>query len=412
MLMLAKLCGGLLLASLVTAAEVPNPDSALGQGCAKDAADHLEAGWQSPPEELHGLDLLQTDVHLMKQVSHAQPVLHMTAPTSNSNPESAKEAALASLGALSPVSLLEIEATGKHSVSVANVHVMARFVTGLTTKDGATIIIVLAVLVLLCFLVCFLVPSFMGGSAHQGRLPPLPFVPDTPAKASPAQALLQAPQMTNPAQSPMQASYAKKRPQANVSSPSNLPPICPSLILPHTEARFMVPTENIIRGQGQLEIRGTSGRRLLSGTITDTPAGHRCLALASCGCEEDPRVTILSPPREYGRETRPGTLDTLEIFGKGGTYYGTLEQASNGGAVLKCSDQAVMSLEIAGADMKMTASAMDGRLLATAGKHVQVSIRSEEAGDTWKLQVKPNCDAVLIASCMLGVLLFGDGLGR
>jgi hypothetical protein len=215
--------------------------------------------------------------------------------------------------------------------------------------------------------------------------------------------------MTNPAQSPMQASYAKKRPHENIPSPSNLPPMCPSLILPHTEARFVVPTEDIIRGQGQLEIRGTSGRRLLSGTITETPAGHRCLALASCGAEEDP-VMILSPPREDGRERQPGQLDTLEIFGKGGSHYGTLEQAPKGGAILKCAEQAVMSLEIAGCDMKMTASAMDGRLLATAGKHVQVSIRSEEAGDTWKLQVKPNCDAVLIASCMLGVLLFGDGV--
>merc|ERR1719253_1356877 len=58
--------------------------------------------------------------------------------------------------------------------------------------------------------------------------------------ASGAQRLLEAPNSTNSAQSPMQARYAVPQQQSIVaagdSGPPVLPPICPSLILPHTEA--------------------------------------------------------------------------------------------------------------------------------------------------------------------------------
>jgi hypothetical protein len=98
----------------------------------------------------------------------------------------------------------------------------------------------------------------------------------------------------------------------------------------------------------------------------------------------------------------------MELYGKSGQFYGTLEPAVGGGAVLWCENRPVMCLESGGGDLRMIASTMDGRLLASAGKNVQVAVRRLESHDTWKLQVKPSFDAVLIAACMLGTLLFGQ----
>merc|ERR1719316_403511 len=94
---------------------------------------------------------------------------------------------------------------------------------------------------------------------------------------------------------------------------SEVPPICPSLILPHTEARFMIQMDHLQRSApGPLNILGTSGRKLLHALVCDTPDSRRCLMLASCGCEDDPRTCIFTP--------QPGAVDSqaLEVFGKAG----------------------------------------------------------------------------------------------
>jgi len=286
-------------------------------------------------------------------------------------------------------------------------HTFSRFVAGLRLRlgnPGSTIFFVI-ILVALLAIFALVGPMILGNGATGRSDDKIDKIP----QSSPAQQLLQAPQSTTSAQSPITASYNRSpaAPMASLGSgsPATLPPICPSLILPHTEARFMIPFESLERGNGALEIRGTSGRKLLHGTVQDTDGGRRSLQIASSGCEEDPRVTVIAPAREGGSDQK-GSMGVLEIYGKGGKFYGTLEAAEDGGAVLRCAGQFVMSLEIAGGDdMRMTASSVDGRLLASAGNNVQGS-RSQESSDTWKLQVKPNNDAVLIAACMLGVLLF------
>jgi hypothetical protein len=211
---------------------------------------------------------------------------------------------------------------------------------------------------------------------------------------------------------PSYVAAARDSPVAPGADPGTVPPVCPSLILPHTEARFMIPIDSLMRASGELDIRGTSGRKLLHGNVRPTPEGRQSLALASCGMEEDPRVTVLAPPRNLVSSLTGGGMEVLEIFGKGGQFYGTLEPARGGGAVLKHNGEIVMSLEVGSSDFSsdllMSASSMDGRLLASAGKNVQVQNKwVENPGETWKLMVKPGSDAVLIAACMLGVLLFG-----
>lgn len=272
----------------------------------------------------------------------------------------------------------------------------------LTARDNASIALIVLVGGIVCLCICLVVPMFFTGSAR--ATPPMRLRAGLPHPAGGsalhseipgAQQLLQAPRRTAPN-------------APNLSS--GPPPICPSLILPHTEARFMIPIESLMRASGELDIRGTSGRKLLHGSVTETPDGNRCLALASCGCEEDPRVTVVAPARA-GQGPLSGTssgMSTMELFGKGGNFYGTLEPGPDGGAVLRCEGEIVMSLDPGAGDLRMTASSMDGRLLASAGKNVQVAVRQLESHDTWKLQVKPGLDAVLIVSCMLGAMLFGQ----
>jgi hypothetical protein len=55
-------------------------------------------------------------------------------------------------------------------------------------------------------------------------------------------------------------------------------------------------------------------------------------------------------------------------------------------------------------DFHMTASAMDGCVLASAGRNLAIGGR-QDGLDSWKLQAKPGTDAVLITSCMLGLIL-------
>lgn len=187
-------------------------------------------------------------------------------------------------------------------------------------------------------------------------------------------------------------------------NPDLPPPICPSLILPRTEARFMVKMQTLQQGisistGSVLDILGTSRRKLLHASIVEENAGGRQLALASVGCEDNPRVFVRAGPvpLSMGDSDAP---QSMEIHGRRGALYGTLEASSNGGATLHHGGRKVMSIEEGtSADMQMTASMVDGRTIATAGRS------NDGHGDAWKLQVMPGADAILIASCMLALIL-------
>jgi len=193
----------------------------------------------------------------------------------------------------------------------------------------------------------------------------------------------------------------------------DLPPICPSLILPHTEARFMIQMDHLKRSWlGPLNILGTSGRKLLHALVCDTPDNRRCLMLASCGCEDDPRTCIFTPADATDPQAE------LEVFGKSGKFYGWLEFPGGNQALLTHSGNdgetnRVLQIDMGNAtDLRMSASTMDGKLLASAGR--SVAGQTAEGKDTWKMQVKPGTDAVLITSCMLALIVLkpwpsGDG---
>jgi len=167
-----------------------------------------------------------------------------------------------------------------------------------------------------------------------------------------------------------------------------LVPICQALILPRTEARFLVSMTSFIQMPGgQVEIKGTSGRPLLCAMIGQRD-GLPTLALASIGCEDDPRAFIAKTGMVQG--------GPMEVYGRGGEPYGEIRPGP-GGAMLACNGAPVMKIDLGISDeLVMSATTMDGNLLG-------VGRAPPGAGDQWKLVVKPGQDAVLIAACMLAL---------
>jgi len=188
------------------------------------------------------------------------------------------------------------------------------------------------------------------------------------------------------------------------------PPICPALILPSTEASFMLPLDDVMKSQGKFDIMGPSGRKLLSVFVGSAPRGRRCVAVLPLN-SEDPRCTIFSP--DVGRSD-------MDINGRRGQSYGTLrasEEFSNC-YVLQVSGRAAMHLRVQDADaLILMATTVSGRVLATGGPLDAAKPSSEfapeehspSASKIWRLQIKPGMDAVLMLSCMLALGVFQLG---
>lgn len=173
------------------------------------------------------------------------------------------------------------------------------------------------------------------------------------------------------------------------------PPICASLILPNAEACFEIHLESLARGRApSMEILGTSGRKLLQATTTMLPNGRNCLAIASAGCEDEPRAAVCTSSK----------VGVFEVFGRGGQMYGTLEMSSNGtGGVLHHDGLPVMVVEIGSRpDLRATATTPDGQILGSAGRK-----DPQEPGmdEMWRLQARPGVDSVLLCASMLSLML-------
>jgi len=178
--------------------------------------------------------------------------------------------------------------------------------------------------------------------------------------------------------------------------------------MPHTEARFMIKMDSLVRFSSEtmsLDIDGTGGRTLLRALFWQAEDGRRCLGIASVNCEDVPRVVVSTPTPESADQ------QTLEVRGTNNYFYGVVESsASVIGCVLKHRDQRVMMLEEGDpADLRMTAYAIDGSPLAAAGRWVSSTQRA--GGDDWRITVKPGVDAVLIIACMLSKLLLRPVVG-
>lgn len=215
-----------------------------------------------------------------------------------------------------------------------------------------------------------------------------------------------------PGQTPTHSHSSPETTETSFPDVVGPPPVCRSRILPHTEARFIIGMDHLMRiSTGTLNILGTSSKTLLQAILKETADGGRVLSIAAPGIEDDPYMRIFAPP-----ETNDPTPSPLEVFSKAAVFYGTLERspADQNRTILKRRNQPVMLLDkIHDGDLRTFAADMNGDMLATAARAPGASHHTHsEAGD-WKLRVKPGVDAVLCTGAMLAIwLLQSVGHGR
>lgn len=185
------------------------------------------------------------------------------------------------------------------------------------------------------------------------------------------------------------------------------PAICPSLILPTSEARFMISLDALVQlTRGSLDILGNSGRKLLHAALSDTVDGRRCLMLASVNCEDDPRVSIFTRPRAFAGQTET----TLDIFGRYGAPYGTLH-AREGFSQLVCEGRPVMTVSPGIDETQLAAALLDGTVLGRGSQKNSGTTTALQGSQCWSVVVSAGVDAVLIMSCMLARILLTPSPG-
>eukprot|EP00930_Biecheleria_cincta_P075667 TRINITY_DN62846_c0_g1_i1.p1 TRINITY_DN62846_c0_g1~~TRINITY_DN62846_c0_g1_i1.p1 ORF type:complete len:381 (+),score=40.63 TRINITY_DN62846_c0_g1_i1:52-1194(+) len=176
----------------------------------------------------------------------------------------------------------------------------------------------------------------------------------------------------------------------------NPPAICPSLVLPMHEARFMISLGRIracMQGQlGPIDILGLSGHKLLHGMLEDARESGTRLTIASVNRENDPRAIIVTGKSVFRHE----------VHGPDGQTYGTLD-FFGARVLLMQSITPVMVFDAGDPNaLQYIASGMDGRVLATAGRHAN---ELSEEDEVWRLQVRPGIDSILTMICMLAIIL-------
>lgn len=190
------------------------------------------------------------------------------------------------------------------------------------------------------------------------------------------------------------------------------PPMLPTMILPRTEARFMLPLDSL-KGPltGPLEILGSSGRKLLQATTSRTSDGRHCLAVASIGCEHDPWTLIIKPlpTGVLGTSSSSGVGLDMDVYGKSSGFYGHIQSEplhESNSSVLHHGESfnPVMYFGMRDReDLCMTAMSAEGDFLASSQRATGEGLGI--SGDIWGLTVQPGADALLIMSCMLAIIL-------
>ncbi|CAK9051633.1 unnamed protein product [Durusdinium trenchii] len=189
-------------------------------------------------------------------------------------------------------------------------------------------------------------------------------------------------------------------PTAAQYSPSDGPPvICRELVLPETEARFLIEAASLRSGsatQKEVIILGGSGRQpLLVAYLKDGG-----LSLHSMGANsmvvESPRAVVLP-----GRSPH-----NFEILDRDFKSYGELESIS-GRMTLRCNGQPVLLIDEMPEELGYNASQLDGRTLATGrlAPEVPAHVLQKLGGEAWRLRVVAGCDAIVVLSTMLTAML-------
>eukprot|EP00434_Breviolum_minutum_P040419 symbB.v1.2.035916.t1/scaffold4948.1/size32527/1 len=188
-------------------------------------------------------------------------------------------------------------------------------------------------------------------------------------------------------------------------SPSDGPPvICRELVLPETEARFLIDAASLRAGASAkvVTILGGSGRQpLLVAYMQDHGPKGRQLWLHSMGQNS----TVLDTPRAV---VVPGrSASNFEVYDRDLKFYGELEGSSPGRLTLMCNGYPVLVIDETSDELHFNACQLDGRMLATGrlAPDVPQHVLAKLGGDAWRLRVVAGCDAIVVLSTMLTAML-------
>jgi len=185
------------------------------------------------------------------------------------------------------------------------------------------------------------------------------------------------------------------------SSPTSWPPpICPTLILPKTEARLLIAVSSLHDPKAEMiDIVSTSQKKLLTLSIGCQADGGKFLSISSTGTEDDPRASVYHTKDE-------SSTPVLRIDGKRGAPYGILKEDASLARLAPDSHVYILHYDGQPAlQVKTTGDALTDFVASAPGDWNAVLARASLEADTWKIQITAGADGILMMSCFLGLML-------
>lgn len=182
---------------------------------------------------------------------------------------------------------------------------------------------------------------------------------------------------------------------------SKLPPLCPSLLMAHCEARFGIPMYQIAEltrdGYGELTIVGITINPLLRAVVKEVGCS-RTLEISLPESNSVPRATLTTSSEDWNSKV-------LAIHGMQG-FYGNLEMRSTGACCVVKDGETVLYIDGQADDLHLVLKSGAGLKLAD----VRCSAEPFGGIEHVEIRVEPDIDTVLIIAVVLAVLLLSPYL--
>jgi hypothetical protein len=187
---------------------------------------------------------------------------------------------------------------------------------------------------------------------------------------------------------------------------SKPPPLCPTLVMPMSEALLGIQMYELaqLSAEGELNIVGISGKALLRARIKKM-GNQRTLEIAMPEPNSIPRATIQPAAENMSSGLQQGSR-ALEIRGMRGAFYGILEMRSSGACYVVKDGQTVLTIDGDAESLQLSLKSAVGLQLAS----VRCSTELFHDVDHVEIRVEPGVDTVLVLSVVLAVLLLSPYL--
>jgi hypothetical protein len=187
-----------------------------------------------------------------------------------------------------------------------------------------------------------------------------------------------------------------------------LPPLCPTLVMQGTEARFGIPMQEIAAltrdGCGDLTVVGLSTNPLLRAALKKI-GSSRMLEISMPESNSVPRAT-LTPSSSVHAGTTSERSRTLEIHDMRGNLYGVLEMRTNGACYVIKDGQPILYIDGQAENLHLVLKSNAGVRLGD----VRCSAEPFGGVDHVEIRIEPGIDTVLVLAVVLAVLLLSPYL--